>query len=229
MLNGVTTGELSHLNREVLRQRSLPTMLVGRVPKVLDPLSVATRRLYPALARVHGVEVLADSSKSPAFYSFVRSLRMVGIDIVGTHLVRDVRGVIDSWSTTKSWARDGWSEELHSKPPGKAVTEWFAMNAGAELARVSPRLRFEDVMRQPDRNLEQLARLVSLDEKPGDADWPIAQGNLLIRENHAIGGNVDRFDTGPVAFRTEEAWRNRLDPVLINRYALLARRYGYRR
>ncbi len=227
-LKGVTIADLAKLNLEVLRQRSLPALLVGRTPKSLRPLMVATQRLYPALARVLGVDVLADSSKSPAFYAFARSLNTVDVDFAGVHLVRDVRGVVDSWSTTKSWARDGWSEDLPAKPPAKAVTEWVAMNLGAELVRVTPRLRFEDVMAEPDRHLVQLARLVCLDARPGDAGWPIESGALVVSKNHAIGGNVDRFDTGPVVLRTEEGWRNRLNPVLQKRYSWLARRYGYR-
>lgn len=227
LLKGVSIAELAHLNLDVLRQRSLPQMLSAHLPKSLDPLMLATRRLYAALARIHGVSVLADSSKSPAFYGFVRALRDKNIDLRAVHLVRDVRGVIDSWSKTKTWERDGWSEQLHEKPVGKAVKEWVAMNAGAELARVSPRMRFEDVMADPDANLGRLAAVAGLCTVAGDAEWPIRGGKLLVRENHAIGGNVDRFDTGPVVLRSEEGWRTRIDPTVQRRYALLARRYGY--
>ncbi len=224
-LSGVSIAELSRLNREVLRQRSLPQMLTGRLASSLEPLVVATQRLYPALARVHGVPVLVDSSKSPAFFGFVRALDVV--DLRAVHLVRDVRGVIDSWSKTKSWERDGWSEELHAKPVGKAVTEWLAMNAGAELARVSPRMKFEKVMDAPSAHLSRLVALAGLSSVPSDADWPLVDGALVVRDNHAIGGNVDRFDTGPVTLRAEEGWRLRLDPAIQKKYAPLAKRYGY--
>jgi Sulfotransferase family len=226
-LAGVSIAELAQLNAEVLRQRSLARMLAGRLPDELAPLVIATRRLYPVLAKVHGVNVLADSSKSPAFFGFVRALESAEIDLRAVHLVRDVRGVVDSWSRDKHWARDGWSEELHAKPAGKAVVEWLAMNSGAEIARVSPRMRFEDVMEAPDAYLARLAQLVGLPAVPNDDDWPIQGGKLIVRENHAIGGNVDRFDTGPVALRTEEGWRTRLDESLVRRYAPLAKRYGY--
>jgi Sulfotransferase family len=226
-LAGVSIADLAQLNADVLRQRSLARMLAGRLPDELAPLVIATRRLYPALAKAHGVNVLADSSKSPAFFGFVRALESAEIDLRAVHLVRDVRGVVDSWSRDKHWERDGWSEELHAKPAGKAVVEWLAMNSGAEIARVSPRMRFEDVMEAPDAYLARLSQLVGLPAVPNDDDWPIQNGSLIVRENHAIGGNVDRFDTGPVALRTEEGWRQRLDESLVRRYAPLAKRYGY--
>jgi hypothetical protein len=228
-LQGVTVQDLARLNAESLRQRHLPTFLAGRIPVELEPLATATMALYEALHEVHGVETLIDSSKSPAFYAFVKVLtkRSDALQLSGVHLVRDPRGVVDSWSKDKVWKRDGWSEELRAKSTRQAIREWSAMNAGAEAVRVSPRVRFEDFTREPERILRSLLHDANV-MQPTAAQLPIRDGAVIVAENHAIGGNVDRFDTGPVPLRSEEGWRQRMDPALQRRLAPLARRYGYR-
>ncbi len=229
-LKGVSVAQLAALNAESLRQRHLATFLAGRIPTELEPLAVAITALYGALEEVHGVSTIVDSSKSPAFYAFVRVLAKrvdSGLTLRGVHLVRDPRGVVDSWSTDKIWKRDGWSEELRAKSATQAVKEWVAMNTGAEMARVSPRVQFEEFTREPERILRMLineARLI----QPTAGELPIKDGAVIIRENHAIGGNVDRFDTGPVQLRTGEGWRDRVDPSLQKKLLPLAKRYGYR-
>jgi Sulfotransferase family len=229
-LAGVTISELAALNAESLRQRHLATFLAGRIPTELEPLATATTALYRALSEVHGVSTIIDSSKSPAFYAFVRVLTKradAELTLRGVHLVRDPRGVVDSWSTDKVWKRDGWSEELLAKPARQAIKEWTMMNVGAELARVSPRVRFEDFTREPERIVRMLTTEAGL-RQPAAAELPILDGAVVVRDNHAIGGNVDRFDTGPVLLRTGEGWRQRVDPGLQRKLLLLARRYGYR-
>jgi hypothetical protein len=228
-VDGATVSDLARLNATSLRQRDLPKFLAGRVHAELQPLASATTALYAALSAVHGVETLIDSSKSPAFYAFVRVLakRSSNLSLDGLHLVRDPRGVVDSWSADKVWKREGWSEELRAKPTKRAVQEWLAMNAGAHLARVTPRVRFEDFTRHPQQVLSGLIAQAGLPAPPPDT-FPVRDGAVWVAENHAIGGNVDRFDTGPVPLRTEEGWRRRLDPTIQRRLAPLARVYGYR-
>lgn len=228
-LQGASVQDLASLNAEFLRQRHLPTFLAGRVPAELEPLAAATSALYRVLGELHGVDTLIDSSKSPAYYAFVRILarRDPSLSLRGVHLVRDPRGVVDSWSTDKVWKRDGWSEELRAKPARQAVQEWVAMNLGAELARVRPRVRFEDFTREPERVLRELIAEAGLPQ-PSAADLPIQASAVIVAPNHAIGGNVDRFDTGLVPLRTGDGWRSRMGPKLQRRLLPLARRYGYR-
>jgi hypothetical protein len=227
---GHTVEQLAALNAASLRQRHLPAFLAGRIPAELAPLAAATQALYPALAGRLGVETVIDSSKSPAFYAFVRVLASheQSLQLAGVHLVKDVRGVVDSWSSDKVWKRDGWSEELRAKPWKQAAQEWVAMNAGAEAARVRPRIRFEDFTQEPERILRGLVTAAGL-AQPTAAELPVRHGSVLIRENHAIGGNVDRFDVGPVALRASDGWRSKMDPKMQARLWPLARRYGYDR
>jgi hypothetical protein len=228
-VRGHSIADLARLNAESLRQRHLSTFLVGRMPPELEPLAAATTALYQALDREYRGAVLVDSSKSPAFYAFARLLarRDPSITLNAVHLVKDPRGVVESWSKDKIWKRDGWSEELRAKPVRQATQEWVTMNTGAELARVRPRLRFEDFTAQPEIELRRLVSLAGL-RQPTAAELPIVDGAVIVRENHAIGGNVDRFDTGPVPLRPSEGWRSRLDLTVQRQLTPLARRYGYR-
>jgi hypothetical protein len=234
-----TTDDLSALTYAHVRMRKVHRLLAQRggfdPGSDLAALAAATRRVYEGLAAVSGAQVVVDSSKNPAVVAFLRNVP--GIELRAVHLVRDPRGVVDSWSRPKSWARDGWDETLYAKPLTVASSGWAGMNAGAEAVRLAlgpshtPRVRFEDFLARPEPVLRSLIDVAGLPQ-PSSEDLPLKDGAAIIGENHAIGGNVDRFDVGPVPLRAEESWRNRLSPArqgaVVAATLPLMLRYGYR-
>lgn len=238
-LRDVRSAELARLSHTYVRQRHLLRLLTYRPGRghALDPLAAATRRLYESLAAETGASVVVDSSKSAAFLTFLA--RIPGIDVRPVHLVRDPRGVVDSWSRDKRWARDGWAEGLRRQSASRATAGWMGMNLGAEAYRMLhrsrpiPRLRFEDFLTTPEAVLRDLVDLAGLPQ-PADDALPLdpAGPSVLISENHAIAGNVDRFDVGPAPLRREEAWRlqmpARTQLAVGLACAPLLSRYGYR-
>lgn len=237
-VGGRSVEDLSTLMTRHVRMRNLPRLLRGQAPAPgteLGTLATATRVLYESMAAVSGAEVIVDSSKSPAVVAFLR--QVPGIDLRAVHLVRDPRGVAASWSTAKEWARDGWVEWLDPKPLPAATAGWIGVNAGAEAVRASlgrdaaRRVCFEEFLRCPEPVLRSLVDLAGLPQ-PSPVDVPLDGRAAVIRENHAIGGNVDRFDVGAVPLRADEGWRRRLTPGRQRAVAAatlpLMRRYGYR-
>ena len=234
---GRSPADLSALMRTQARIRKLPLLLARSEPPASGDLAVlaaATRSLYESLVATSGADVIVDSSKSPAVVGFLR--RVPGIDLRVVHLVRDPRGVGDSWSRNKAWTQDGWDEALYRKPLARVTGGWMWVNGLAGAVRSvlgpdrTPRVRFEDFLARPEPVLRSLVDLAGLPQ-PSAADLPLRDGAAIVQEHHAIAGNVDRFQVGPVPLRTDESWRQRLSPGRQRAVAAttlpLMRRYGY--
>ncbi len=219
-----------------IRLRNLPRLArpAGRRADDADhsELLAATQRLYTSLHEVTGADVLVDSSKSPAYVNLLRHLPDLDVRVV--HVVRDPRGVVDSWSRAKRWESGDWHEEMRARSLPSSLSRWLAMNVAAEAVRRAigashvPRVRIEDFLADPELTLRALVEFAGL---PADAPLPLNGGELLIEPNHALAGNVDRFDTGPVALRPADEWRTRLPREQQRAVRLLAwpamARYGY--
>ena len=190
----------------------------------------AARRYPAALAAVYravqdatGARVIVDSSKFAAEAASV--LRMEGIALRALHMVRDPRAVALSWHREKAYI--GRRGALNS------TWYWVGCNAAAEaVARRLPgaamRLRYEDFVADPSGAVRRVLELVG--EPP--AACPVRGRGVTLGVNHTVTGNPDRFLTGEVDIRDDDAWRRGLP----RRSALAAtalalpwlRRYGYR-
>jgi len=213
-----------------LRERELPRVMRWRYGRdaELDRLARATRALYEAIAHETGATTVVDSSKSPAYVTFLQ--RVPGLDVRGLHLVRHPARVIDSWSREKTWTHGEWSESLFARPARQAATDWAATNLATELALARAprmrRLRFEDFLADPRGALTVLADLAGLPMV--DLEGMSADGRTItIAPHHEIAGNIDRFETGPVTIATPTTPVPDISRSLRALTAPLARRYGY--
>ncbi len=169
--------------------------------------------LYRAVAETAGRTVVIDSSKTA-----VRALALAGtpgLDLKVLHLVRDARGV--AWSYRKSFARDERGGVQHDIAPlgaGRTTLGWMVANLQAEwLRRLLPageslRLRYEDLMRAPRRELARVGTLVDLDLDGVAAD--LERGEALP-VGHPIAGNLLRM-RGSVRLAPDFEWTSRLPP-----------------
>ena len=94
-------------------------------------------------------------------------------------------------------------------------------------------LRYEDFVARPWETLGSLAALAGR-PAPGPGVVPGA-GNartVVLGPTHTVGGNNNRFRTGPVELREDTEWRSRLhrlDRATVTTLCLpLMARYGYR-
>jgi hypothetical protein len=213
---------------EVLRLRRLAWL--ARQESPLPELGSYFGRLYSAIASTTGSRVIVDSSKHPSMAMLLGSVPDLDLRIV--HLVRDARGVVDSWSRDKPSS----GTPAHARQSAaRAAAGWTAMHAGIELvlARApvpTMRQRFEDFLEDPVTALSHLAEFCGIER---GVDSPIEGRTLSIDpiRRHGIAGNVDRFQAGPVELLHPDTWRETLNQrvanlVLLGTFPLL-RRYGY--
>lgn len=235
-------AELAQRSLLLLRNRQLPHLLrrgSWTRESALRSLVLAGDALYRAFSDAHDGAVVVDSSKSPA--QLLLAAHMPNVDLRVVHLVRDPRGVVHSWSKDKVWASGGWSEELRRQPALQATAGWLAMNAASELAlgrvpvAAKRRVRFESFTQEPKRVLSELIDFSGLDI-PADEKHPVQQRPsgpvVVVQPNHAIAGNVDRFDVGDISVRSDEGWRRSMPAPKRTAIGVatepLFHRYGYR-
>ena len=97
---GSVTERMADLQPRVVRQRYVPRLASGvtgaTYRRELDEYLDVHHRLYGAIAAVSGAEVVVDASKSTAQLFALR--RIEDLDLRVVNLVRDSRGVANSWS-----------------------------------------------------------------------------------------------------------------------------------
>jgi sulfotransferase family protein len=216
--------------------RQVPSLLRRRghdLPKS-GPLARYTEglaRLYQAIAEETGAAVIVDSSKEPTDAALL--LLMPAVDSTFVHLVRDPRGVV--YSILRVQAGDRPVTESRWRQSAYTAFSWSAGNlAGTAVRRAagqarSTLLRYEDFVASPHETVEALAQGYGT---PARFDPSLDRGTVTIGPTHTVGGNNNRFHTGPVLVREDTAWRSqshRLDKAVVTTVcAPLMVRYGYR-
>ncbi len=189
--------------------------------------------LLAAIRDVSGCEIVVDSSKAP---SRPLALSMVeGVDLRLVHMIRDCRGVL--WSGKKRFQKDsraGISKDDGGKSILRTMKTWTVANLLAESLRHSLpqensiRLRYEDLLAQPDIELRRIGSLVGMEMESLVA--AITAGKSLAI-GHTIAGNRMRM-SGSVQLRPDVEWVEKLtwrDQMLC--WVLvgwLMKAYGYR-
>jgi len=208
--------EMMRLQYSGARTRHIPLMLTeggrekirARLGKFLDN----TGRLYKSIRSVSGSRVVVDTSKEPA-YGY--ALGMVpGIDLRVLHLVRDPRATAYSWAKKKRQPDSADREFMHQKTPAQSAVLWDAWNAAIEaLWRESPekylRLRYEDFIADPRASFEAMLKLVGEE----GAELPlVGEREVKLGISHTVSGNPNRFDTGAVELKQDQAWTEKMSP-----------------
>jgi hypothetical protein len=227
------------LRHRVDRHRYLAALLVpGLWPgfhRELRRYADLLERLYLAIGRVSGAEVVVDSSKEPSYAYLLRHVQGVRLRVV--HLVRRSHGV--AFSASKKVARPeavGAKAYMATRSPTGTALEWLVDNTVLDLLPVvgtaALRLRYESLVSSPR---EQVAAILGHAGRPatGPALDRIDHGSVELTADHTVSGNPLRFQNGRLELRVDEAWRrgmarrHRLAVTAIT-WPLLFR-YGYRR
>ena len=212
--DSIDAREMEAVRRRVDRNRFIPWMLVpGAAPRAwresLTRYADALGRLYRGVATASGASVVVDSSKHASTATLLR--RVPGVDLRIAHLVRDPRGVAHSWSRVveRPEATDGG--EMARLGPARVAARWWSTNLLFELLRASGggrpsmRLRYEDVVRDPERQLSRLVRLAGR----ADAGPGTLRGHRVgLGTHHTVSGNPLRFHSGPLEIRPDDRWRH---------------------
>lgn len=201
----------------------------GRRGAVARLLTETVVRTYRTLADATGSRVLIDSSKDPRYARLLAGIGDLDLDLV--HVVRDPRGVTYSRQRRLKRALPSGRIGLHRGHLVRDALAWSADNARAEwLLRRSPhgrRVRYESFVQAPRSLVRDLAAAVGL---TGDLGFT-GERTVALDPVHSLGGNRNRFETGPVAIRMDRRWiaeMGRLDRTLVTAVTLPGLvRYGY--
>jgi hypothetical protein len=209
---GLTYEEAARVTRRVDSRRSF----WGRGLDLSAPINQRYRAIWctllEAVAARTGSRVLVDSSKSDRGNG-IRALvlsRVCGFDVRALHLVRDPRGVM--WSVLK-----GSNRKLEAGEPAalrggsaRALVGWTMANATVHAMNArglrSERLRYEDLVTEPEENLMKLGEPLGLDMAP--VAGHLAAGLELV-PGHGVSGNRLRRK-GVTSLKLDAAWRTSL-------------------
>ena len=202
-----------------------------RIERRLDSFVQNTAAIYRAVRDVSGADVVVDSSKLPP-YGFLQA-QSPGIDLRCVHLIRDPRATAYSW--LRRSRAEGIIGEDYLPPIGTTESSmtWTAWNIVTELLWRSDsshytRIRYEDFVCDPQRWSGAMTALCGF----ANAALPIDHDKKLsVGVAHTVAGNPNRFDTGSIAIRADQAWEGLIGSR--QRYAVTAmtlpflRHYGY--
>jgi hypothetical protein len=97
----------------------------------------------------------------------------------------------------------------------RVAARWDSTNLLFELVRAtdrgtpSMRLRYEDLVLDPERSL---AQLVALAGRPGAPLGSLSGHRADPGVHHTVSGNPLRFHEGPLDIRPDDRWRDQLGP-----------------
>jgi hypothetical protein len=133
-----------------------------------------------------GASVFIDACKSPFRLRHLRRLEQLELCVV--HLVRDPRGVSLSNMRYKQWSAD------------RAARHWIADQRNikrvvSELRLPSLDVYYEDLVKDPDRELGRIHELVGLEKVPFRGDFRVVEHHLLGNKMRLQEGGTIRADT----------------------------------
>jgi Sulfotransferase family len=191
-------------------------------------------RLYRGIASETGAAVIVDSSKEPTDAALL--LLMPEVEPAFVQIVRDPRGMVYSILRVQAGgepvAGSRWRQS------GYAALSWSAGNlAGTAVRRAAgpdraALLRYEDFVARPHESVAALAELAGHPGRLGPPADPAPPGTVTMLPTHTVGGNNNRFRTGPVQLREDTEWRSRLHRLdraaVTTMCSPLMAHYGYR-
>ena len=219
------------IRTHLVRVRRTHDILHRQRPEIGRYLGVLSR-LYAAIARRTGSDVVVDSSKDPSDAAAL--LLTPGIDTFVVHLVRDPRAVAFSVRRRPKVQPDtAQPSRMARRSVVKATVDWLAWNLGTELVtRAIPDrsafLRYEDLAAAPR---EATARLAALVGHPSSTSPFFGPMDAIVEPSHTVSGNPTRFTDGPVHVSLDDDWiprQPRQDRIVSTALAApLLVRYGY--
>ncbi len=233
----LSAAEMGAIQGTSLRTRDYPAAWLRlaarrgideRLQRYVDTYATA----YRAVAAATAADVIIDSSGYPLDALYLA--RHGDVDLRVLHLVRDPRPVAAAWTNPKALddTADGTESSFRQFSAAGSSTIWALWNAminGPLAAAAGPegalRVRYEDLIADPEGAVGSIARFVGLDPAASPIDGRVA----TLSTSHIVAGNPSRYLTGEVEIRRERpAAMSARDTALATVPALpLLRRYRY--
>ena len=171
----------------------------------LDEYLTNLDKLYVAIQRTTGCNVIIDSSKFSS-YGFILSM-LPSVDVYYLHLIRDSRAVAYSRLKRKKWEETGIYMARYN--PLRSSLQWSVLNLTSELLN-DPfwgrymQLRYEELIQQPEPSVRKIVEF--LDETPKELSS--IQGNKVkIKKTHTNWGNPIRNIDGYIELMVDREWQ----------------------
>jgi len=189
-------------------------------------------KLYMAIQKVSGCQVIVDSSKSPTYVHLYKTLPTV--DLYVLHLVRDSRAV--AYSQMKTKLRPEFPDKaiyMDQMNPIKSAIRWMIYHL-ALMPFVTQQgcytlVKYEDFVADPNNMLIDIQQFMGI--------YPLSLSlvddhRVRLGVSHQISGNPVRFTRGEVMLREDDEWKAAMKTahkrvVAALTWPLLAK-YGYR-
>jgi hypothetical protein len=199
---------------------------------LLEESDYVLERLYRAIQRVSGAQVIVDSSKRLTYAVLLSLLPFADLRVV--HLVRDSRAVAYSWARSKESPAVVGGRLMPQMSPAQASRDWSLRNYSYDLlsgfARLS-RLRYEDFVNDPTFYLAETLIRVGFDDVAGSIHDVVRGREISLSVDHTVSGNPSRFRTGNIELRPDEEWKVKMrgadKNVVTALTAPLLLKYGY--
>ncbi len=214
----VDAEEMTELDRVTNLPQALPLywapwLRPGMDKKIEDYVEILAK-LYGAIKRVSGAEVIIEISKDPTLACLLT--RMPNSDIRVIHLVRDSRAVAYSWTRKRRMPSPIGDEEFMSRAsPTETAIKWSAWNVGCYVLRATrfryKKVKYEDFVADPRSTVDALSAFAQ--------EEIIASGTRLrgtevnLGDHHIFSGNPMRARTGWMPIRLDTEWQTRLSPA----------------
>ena len=203
--------EFTDLERHVLRRQwflSLtPLSLTAMPTKQIGSMCEERKRLYLAISRVSGAQLIVDSGKKTVYGSIIS--RITDLHLQTIHIVRDPRGVAFSWQ--KRVQSDSEPGHMPQRPAVLTASHWLVQNLVIQflLRRLSEayvRVRYESLVTNPNQVIADISE--SLDSS---AEL-IGSSPCGTPEDHMVAGNpgVRRLGKNGLQLTLDEQWRMHL-------------------
>lgn len=187
----------------VEHSRALPLLAIGFRRREVEAYRAIWRALFRAIAEETGARIVVDASKSP-----VRAwlLKRSGLDVRVVHVVRDLPGVIESWSKPK--ADPGSGTSLPTKHPVVVTMYWILHHllSVALLGRkYYVRVDLGQFLDAPRQTVERIWERLDLEATGSDPF--VTRRDFRVKPDLAFSGNPDRFHSGIISVRCESPRR----------------------
>ncbi|MBO3750772.1 sulfotransferase [Streptosporangiaceae bacterium NEAU-GS5] len=216
------------LRARVDRTRRLPLFLLGMISREAHLATYVSTyaRVYTAATEIADGRTVVDSSKHASLAYCLASI----LDLHVVHVIRDPRAVAASWRQMVRRPEDGHYMARWS--PWRTALHWMVQNLAFELlsmrgVRVT-RVRYEDLVADPETTLRDLAAALRLPSSPEALSF-VEEGHAQLGVAHTVSGNPMRFALGRVAITDHPADLAAAQRRLVTALTLpLLLRYGYR-
>ena len=188
--------------------------------------------LYQSIKKITGARFIVDASKIASFGAILQ--RTEGLSPRFIHLVRDPRGTLNSWMKQVRMTDD--LDRTRYMPQYNIVSgaaRYVGYNAQMHtVGAKSPymRMKYEDLVVEPEAKMREALNFLGVPGGP-DLSHFLGPDGVKLGANHTIAGNPMRHESGWIALRPDESWRQKMPKsrqlaIAAMTFPLL-KKYGY--